>query len=98
MKQEILILNAMRSEKKGYCSIEFIFYDKNALQSTKNFKGYKPIMLFYNDMSILEKITDKMLLAPVIAEFEERRDAFNPLSRKLFIKALKTNDATVNLL
>lgn len=100
MQTQVMLLNVLKyekNEKKG-TRIGLIFAEKDSLQETPNFKGYKEIGVFYDGHEVFSKIPKDFIGRPVTAYIKEITNPINPLKKSQIIATLEYENNSIDLL
>lgn len=99
IQEEIMILSVLKYKKddKTGCRLSFIYSGEGKLQNSDNFIGVPEISLFYKP-EVFSKFNHTHILVPAIGYFEERKDFRNPLTKRLVLTKVETDEDVIDLL
>ena len=99
IQEEIIILNVLKYKKddKSGCRLSFVYSDEDKFQVSDSYKGLTEISLFYKS-DVFKKISPEIIFKPVIGTFEERKDFRNPLTTRLVLTKIETENDEIDLL
>lgn len=100
MQTQIMLLNVLKYEKdnKKGTRIGLIFAEKDSLQESDKFKGFKEIGLFYDGHGVFDKIPKEFIGRPVTAYIKEITNPVNPLKKNQIISCIQYENNTIDLL
>lgn len=100
MKTKIMILSALAWEKEGKSGsrVDFILCDKDDFVKGDNFKGYTPVVQYYNGKKAFEAVLPEMIGQPLDANLKSIKSFKNPLETKQVIESVVYKDNVITLL